>query len=57
MVDTFKEDVKRDLVHMKSLLQLVDPPFQRGQRKNGDEVASNAFGGAVNVDMGEVLSQ
>ena len=43
-VSTFKEDAESGLVHMKILLQLVEPTFQRSQRKANDEGAINANG-------------
>ena len=40
--NTFKEDAERGLVHMKSLLQLEEPPFQQGSKGNNGKGANNA---------------
>ena len=52
-VGTFKDDVERGLVHMKILLQLVEPPFQHGQRNIMDDVANNVAEGSINADTEE----
>ena len=53
IVSTFKDDAESSLVRMKILLQLVEPPFQRGQRNIIDEAANNADEGASNANMEE----
>ena len=43
---TFKDDVESNLVHMRSLLRLPTPPFQRVPRNEDEDMADSNQAGA-----------
>ena len=42
-INTFKEDVEKELIHMKRLMQLSDPPFNRENKDYKDVSTNNAL--------------
>ena len=42
-VNTFKEDAEKGLIHMKSLMQLSEPPFSRENKDDKDGSTNKAL--------------
>ena len=43
MVNTFKEDVEKDLIHMKILMQISKTPFNSPKKEYNDASTSKAL--------------
>ena len=43
MVNTFKEDVEKDLIHKKILMQISEPPFNIPNKEDNDASTSKAL--------------